>query len=396
MWWLLGLAWALPSVDQAVPGEVPRPGDAAVVIGIEDYFLLPDVPHAARDAAAMEQFLRVTRGIPGDRIRTLGVGANREQIVDAVDRMAALVGPGDTLWLTYAGHGAADPATGEQVLLGADAQADALSFQARSVPVAELESRAVAGGGQAIFILDTCYSGRARGGADLIEGKRFAVPTYAQRGERVTRWTAAGPSEWSSPLEAARHGAFTYTVLGALRGWADGASGSPADGQVTIAEAHAYVLRSLGELDITGQRPVLDTPADLVLSTAREPAPDLSGDTAVLGRLLGPVPASPIPTVAQLRPGPGVDPSARGPYTQKWAPHRATLRTGINTAAFGGLVAALSYAWFRSTTPTEGTFTAQQVVNITGGSIFFTGVGVMGLSLLPTRQGPIVPQEASP
>ena len=44
------------------------------MIGIEDCFVLPDVPHAARDAAAFYRFLVYTRGVPSARIRLLDKG----------------------------------------------------------------------------------------------------------------------------------------------------------------------------------------------------------------------------------------------------------------------------------------------------------------------------------
>ena len=47
------------------------PDDAAVVIGIEDYAFLPDVPFAERDAQAVSDLLVYTIGVPADRVRVL-------------------------------------------------------------------------------------------------------------------------------------------------------------------------------------------------------------------------------------------------------------------------------------------------------------------------------------
>lgn len=274
----LSAAFALPDIDEPVKTGAKAPGDAALIVGIEDYFLLPDVPHADADARAFREFLRYTRGVPEARLRSLGKGANREQILTAMDELAPTVAEGATLWVYFAGHGAADPSSGERVLLGADTQADQATFQARAVKLSELRTKAKTAKGNAIFVLDTCYSGRARGGGDLVAGKRFAVPAYATKPEaKLVEWTAAGPGEWSGPLEAANHGAFTYAVLGALRGWADGqVSGTP-DGKVTVDEAHAYVTESLLALGITDQHPHVLGDVSLVVSTGTEPKPDLTG-----------------------------------------------------------------------------------------------------------------------
>ena len=46
-----------------------------------------------------------------------------------------------------------------------------------------------------------------RHGKVLLEGKRFAVPTWtAAPPPKVVTWTAAGPSETSGPFDAAQHG----------------------------------------------------------------------------------------------------------------------------------------------------------------------------------------------
>jgi len=293
MLWTLSLAFALPDVDDAVRTGATAPSDAAVVIGIEDYFMLPKVPHADADARAVRGFLRYSRGVPDARIRMLGKGANREQILKALDELAPTVGTDGTLWVYFAGHGAADPESGERVLLGADTQADQATFQARAVRLSELYDRADQGKGSAVFLLDTCYTGRSRDGSDLVAGKRFAVPAYAapKQPDRV-EWTAAGPGEWSGPMPGAEHGAFTYLALGALRGWADGhISGAP-DGQVDVAEAQAYVTDRLAAFGLTDQHPSVQGKRDLVLSTATEKAPTLVADGTTNTTDTGTPPAS--------------------------------------------------------------------------------------------------------
>lgn len=403
MWWIATLAWALPAIDPPVATEARHPADAAVVIGIEDYFLLPDVPHATADAGAFEGFLRTTRGLPGDRIRVLGRGANREQILDAVGTLGQQVGAGGTLWVYYAGHGAADPESGERILLGADAQADTVSFRARAVALSELETLATAGGGHGLFVLDTCYSGRARGGADLVEGKRFAVPDYAGApAPGVTRWTAAGPSEWSSSLPGTDHGAFTWAVLGALRGWAD----ADADGRVTAAEADAYVTTALREVGVTDQRPALVGSPTTVLSTATEPAPALAPElreSAVLGALVG---GSQVfgsgglglrtaPRVARVTAGPEVDLARRGPYTQAYRPRVGGLIWGLGLTAVGGAVALqTSSNYAAGEVETQGDWTRMLMFNVTGGSTALLGAAITALSLRPDRHAPIHPVEA--
>ncbi|HHO52395.1 MAG TPA: hypothetical protein ENK18_16370 [Deltaproteobacteria bacterium] len=273
LWFLSSMAVALPDLSKPHHTQLRSPQDAAVVVGIEDYFQLPDVPGARADAVLIADLLAETRGIPRSRIRVLTDGASREQILAAVDEAAALA-PGAAVWLYFAGHGAASPSTGERLLLGDDARPDLAVFELRAVAVSELVDRLTAGGASAILLLDTCYTGLSRSG-DPLFGKRFAIPSaMASPSPSALIWTATSPGEWSGTLAGTDHGAFTWAVAGALRGWAD----ADADDTVDAAEASAWVSDALSTLQVTDQHPVLEAsdPGAWVLTRGRlEPAPEL-------------------------------------------------------------------------------------------------------------------------
>jgi len=251
--WFLSVAMAMPpSIDTPVRTGMRSPDDAAVVIGIEEYFLLPDAPFAERDAQAFRDFLRYSRGIPADRIQFLAGMANRELILDAVDSAADQVT--GTLWIYFAGHGATSPVDRRRLLVGVDAQANTEVFETRTVALADLKQRTE--GTQAtevIFVLDASFGGTARSGEELLPGTRFAIPTrISDAAGKTTTWIAATADQQPAVIQDATHGAFTYHLVGALRGWADGELGT-ADGQVTLDEADAWVERSLRPF---GQTPV--------------------------------------------------------------------------------------------------------------------------------------------
>jgi hypothetical protein len=248
---LVGAVFAAPaSVDRPISGT-PHPNDVAVVIGNEDYAFLPDVPYALNDASAIYETLLTTRGVPSHRVQLLK-GANREQILGAIRRAANEVDSDGRLWVYFAGHGATT-AAGGLMLVGDDAKADASAFEPRSVAVAEVESIIPPG---SIVVVDACHAGVSRAGEQLLPDARFAVPTYASVPTDSFVWTAASPTEISVGYEGAEHGLFTYAVLGALRGWADGVMGDEADGDVTLAEAEVYVRRRVASVS-RNQTPVL-------------------------------------------------------------------------------------------------------------------------------------------
>lgn len=293
LWFAVAAALAAPSFDEPVRSGVTAPGDAALLVGIEDYAFLPDVPHVRRDLAAMSDLLVYTRGIPPEHVVRLD-GASVEQMRAGLRRALDARAPDGILWVYFAGHGAADPASGQLLLVGDDARPDPDVFTARSLPVDALLSELPDG---SVVMLDTCWAGAARGDGALVPDSRFAVPTYAiEAPPEVTLWTAASPSQVAGAYVPARHGAFTYFAVGALRGWADGELTGTPDGQVDLNEASAFMSRALAAVGMTHQTPALSGPTVTRLTSGRlEEGPRLaelpwSGPLAVIygaGELTG-------------------------------------------------------------------------------------------------------------
>jgi sulfatase modifying factor 1 len=269
-----GEGW--PDIDTPLRTGADASSDAAVVIGNEDYDDIADVPYAGADAAAFRSFLLYTRGVPLSNLQMLS-DASPKQMERAVEKAAAQVGKGGVLWVYYAGHGAAHPVTKERVLLGENAilDPDPEIFEEGAVELEVLKRAAASAQGQAVFVVDACYSGTGRGGDALGDG-RFAVPPSYDAGSSVIEWTATQPKQVASPLHATGHGAFTYFAVGALRGWADGELGRR-DGAVTLEEAQAYVSTALLEVGQRDQTPAVvgEDALALVDSRGLESAPDL-------------------------------------------------------------------------------------------------------------------------
>jgi len=297
---MLATAWALPSLDEPLRTGASAPHDAAVVIGVEGYAFVPEVPYARRDADLIHDVLVYTVGVPMERVHRL-IDPSREQIEQALDRAVAEVEPGGTLWVSFAGHGAAAVADGSRLVLGVDVKADPAVFEARGVPVSRLAPSVE--GVRTVALLDTCYAGVSRGGAELVAGARFAVPAYAETpSEGVVVWSAAGPNQLAGGADSMQHGAFSYLAAGALRGWADGELDGSPDGLVTLDEAQAFVARELrgGPRE---QQPSLVVGGDVaeVFGPAGEPGPGLDGlwDAPVVPA----VPAVPAEQVPPARDG---------------------------------------------------------------------------------------------
>lgn len=226
--------------------------DAAVIVGVEDYAFVADVPGAAQNAVDWAVYFHKTRKVPLGRIKLLtNKDGTKEKLRAALQDAARQVKPGGTLWFVFIGHGAASKDGTDGILVGSDADQDAISIYARSLARAEATKLLARGRqGHTVMVLDTCFSGRTSSDAALASGLQPLVPVRKQRAQRTTTVFAAGASDQlAGPLPGAERPAFSYLMLGALRGWAD----SDSDGKVTTQEAHDYAHSSLSFL-LAGSR----------------------------------------------------------------------------------------------------------------------------------------------
>lgn len=281
--------------------------DAALVISIERYAHLPPIAGAEANGRAWYLHLTKTMQVPVSRVTWLSNrDAAKENIEDAAKKVATWVKPGGTLWLVFIGHGAPSPG-GDGVLVGSDAQQSARMLYARSVPQKALRGLLEAGKqARTVMVVDSCFSGRSRAGAALAEGLQ---PTLAAKYSRLSGRTvvlSAGTSDqFAGPLPGASRPAFSYLVLGALRGWGD----ADRNGRVTAAEAVGYaggVLRTLVKGRTQTPRVFGSKSAALARPSGRaEKGPDLaaigakaSRPTGTFGQGLGKVNA--LPTLRRL------------------------------------------------------------------------------------------------
>ncbi len=251
-----------PPLDDIPTIEPTGTADVAVIVAIEDYLLLPAIPGAVANANEWEVFLR-----NGMKVRDVHVLANqnatRESMLKFAKTAAADVGEGGTLWWVFIGHGAPTVAGDDGVLLGMDAQPTVESLASRGLPQGQLLSALQSSNHKTVLVLDTSFSGRAADGAALAPGVQpvIAVESNGYLLPTTVVLSAAKPSEVAGPLDGAARPAFSYLMLGAMRGWADAN-----DGEVTAAEAMFYAQRELRKIKGRQQSPQIAGDAALVLS----------------------------------------------------------------------------------------------------------------------------------
>ena len=265
-----------PDLSQPPPEEGGGSHDAALIVGITDYVDVPDVPGAVTNADDWYAWLKRTRGLPlGSAVVLRNRDATRETILMEAALAAERVKAGGTLWFVFIGHGAPSRSGNDGLMLGRDVQQTAASVYARGVAQSEL-LEVLAQGEQehTIAVLDTCFSGRGSYGDALVNGLQPLVPNYGTQSAEATLLTAGSGDEFSGPLPGVARPAFSYLVLGALRGWGD----LDSNGSVTAIEAVDYARGALVELvrDRRQTPQIHGAESDIVLSHGREGGPDLA------------------------------------------------------------------------------------------------------------------------
>ncbi|HAH05762.1 MAG TPA: hypothetical protein DCM05_04420 [Elusimicrobia bacterium] len=287
-WILLLLAvWTMPCRAQELWPDLSAPAkavggggkDAAVIVGVEKYAFVEGVPGARQNAGDWQAYLTEALKVPSDKVALLRDNeATVEKMRKYASKAASEVKPGGRLWFVFIGHGAPSQDGKDGVLVGADAQQDADSLYARSLPRNELLG--ILGKGKqakTVVLVDACFSGRSSSGQALVKGLQpLVVMAAAPAGmdSRTILMTAAKADQFAGPLPKAAkpRPAFSYLALGALRGWA-----ADAEGKVTASGIVEYAKRALSLARDRTQTPELAAGAgETLLGTGREPAPNLA------------------------------------------------------------------------------------------------------------------------
>ena len=79
--------------------------------------------------------------------------------------------------------------------------------------------------------------------------------------DNFTLMTASSGSEFSGPLQEAKHGMFSYFLMKGMEGQAD----ANQDNKIAAGELHAYVERNVDQQSSGSQTPKLQGDADRVL-----------------------------------------------------------------------------------------------------------------------------------
>ncbi len=241
-------AW--PDVSETTPIQKSGSNDVALIVAIEDYAFLPGVPGAVKNAEDWRRFFQGSLGIKA--VYTLyDQKASQEEILRFADKVAAEVGTDGRIWFVFVGHGAPS-LQGEGMLVGMDAQQTVDSLYSRSARQADVVERLKKGrAGDIVLVVDACFSGQDSGGKLLAKGSQPVIPVGIQAVTvGVTVLSAARTNEFAGALPDTERPAFSYLLLGAMRGWAD-----DGDQVIQVAEAMDWTRKQFKHITGRTQTP---------------------------------------------------------------------------------------------------------------------------------------------
>jgi len=364
-----------PSVSGPLPNARIGKNDVVLVAGVGRPFVLPPIPGATENATDWYRFFVEGRGVPVERAVLLrDADVTKENLLAEAARLRGLVKAGGTFWLVFIGHGAPALSGDDGLLLGVDVQATVRSIEERGLPQSTLLATAGAGHLPVVAIVDACFSGvRSDGsGQPLVPGAQATLPVRRVPPSSSTLTLLSASEQVAGPLPGHDRPAFSYLLLGAVRGWAD----DDGDGVVKIGEAFAYSKKMLGlAVRERSQVPNLVGRDDVVLFRgARERGPDPA-------RLVTDTLPTP-PTTTRTRPSTsGRDTFDRVAAEEAWKKRRVVATsTGFVRGAYATAVDEASILREGASVAPEA---AAVVRDVSGRSGFATtagiGVGVGGV-----------------
>ena len=331
---LLSLAaWTgLSDRVQAQPPAVdPSAGTKrALLIGINKYKAVPKLQGSLNDIETMRQILLTRWGFADKNIVVLtDEAATRDGMLAALEQLAKVAGPNDTVYFHYSGHGSqVDDLNGDEpddhldeTLVPQDGRTPGI----RDITDDELDAIfARMAAKNAFIVLDSCHSGTATRSLDIRtrsvpQDSRIDIYKKAEEAKPKTRaivpvitsryvvmtGAASHQEALDGPVDGRYHGFFTYSLAKSLS--AAGPGASPREVFTGVEQELKRIQTHFGRSSMP--EPQLEAPPDLIEKT-----------------LFGAVPAAPA--------GAGNSPLARLPWLEV-LPGEGGLVTLLNGPLLG-------------------------------------------------------------
>ncbi len=259
--WAQSPAW--PTLSSPPKMQLTGENDVAIIIAIEEYVFLPHVPGARQNAEEWRNFFKSGLGIKSIYSLT-DREATHEAMLRIATEAAAEVKEGARLWFVFIGHGAPILNGKDGGLVAIDAQQTVESIQNRSLAQNKLLATLQNGNqSSTVVVLDSCFSGRSHDGQSLLPGMQPVLPVNSKPliNASTVILSAAKSDQFAGPLPGTTRPAFSYLLLGALRGWA-----ADENGVVTAQKALDYTHQQLRRVPDRQQTPHITGQNNVILT----------------------------------------------------------------------------------------------------------------------------------
>lgn len=233
----------------------------AIIVGISDYKVVPDLQYADKDAKAFESFLTSEAGgqVVQANIETfLNENATRTNVGDAISVLARKAKPGDRIYFFFAGHGDMEDLTQIEnglLLLYNSPNGNYFGMNDDVLEILDLKrylSPLAQRGIEMIFIVDACHAGNLKGG---VEGVQQTASALASAWGKEYKILSCQPNQLS--LESAEwgggRGLFSLQLEEGIKGLADMNN----DGIVNMFELQSYIQANVAKYSEGKQIPLV-------------------------------------------------------------------------------------------------------------------------------------------
>jgi WD40 repeat protein len=172
--------------------------------------------------------------------------ATREKILKKLDELSTKIHPEDVFIFFFAGHGSMVDNQFYFIPTESSRLYDASSLNREAIEASVLQEKfSRISALKQLIIMDACQSG---GSVELLAtrgaGEEKAIAQLS-RSAGIHVMASAGSEQFATEFSELGHGLFTYVLIQALQGKADGA---PKDGKVTIYELKSYIDDQVPEM----------------------------------------------------------------------------------------------------------------------------------------------------
>jgi hypothetical protein len=233
-----------PPLDLVLPGNgnISAGRLFGLSIGIDHYFHLRglDLRFAAADARRIAKATGSSPAFAGTDVRTLLDGeATEAAILGRLDAMVSTAGPGDTVLLSFAGHGLVGENGGLRLALS---NTDPDHLDATTLSIDDITGHVRSAAARVVLLLDACHSGvseRAATNDDAV--RRFTTSS----GAGIAILAASKGRQFSEEVPSLHGGRFSVAIDGALsedRAAAD----LDGNGRISLLELYRAVKSEVG------------------------------------------------------------------------------------------------------------------------------------------------------